>query len=172
MKKEKVDRTTLEKVTELGLVTRRPGGIRVKLTRGEADILLGRDARTVVDLKRKTGATIFIKGAYDGNERDMKIDGKEEAVVKAEEQIIKILTRKTYITIKLSKPELLCLLGVGGKSIDRIQDDHGVYINSGKRAKEIMEINEVTISGTPEAVASAQQPNRHTPCKPWQRSEY
>jgi len=157
IKPEKVDRTTLEEVTELGLVTRRPGEIRVKLTRGEADILLGRDARMVVDLKRKTGATIYIKGDYDSNERLMKIDGKEELVVKAEEQIVQSLTSKTYITIKLSKQELLCLLGVGGKSIGRIQDDLGVYINSGKRAKEIMEINEVTISGTPEAVASAQE---------------
>jgi len=155
LKTKKVDRTMLEEVTELGLVTRRPGEIRVKLTRGEADLVLGRDARTVAGLMRRFGTNIFIKGEYDDNERDMKIDGKQ--VSKVEEQIVKILTRKTYIKLKLSRQELLCMLGKGGKNIERIQDDFVVYINTGKKVNKAKEITEVTISGTPEAVASVQE---------------
>ena len=152
---KKLDGSTLEEVTELGLVTRRPGETRVMLTRGEADIVLGRDARTVVCLKKGTGSTIYIEGEYGDIQREMKITGKK--VPEVEERIVKILSRKTYIKLKLSREELLSVLGMGGRNIERIQDNTGVYINTGKGLDKAKEINEVTVSGTPKAVASFQE---------------
>ena len=153
---------TLEEVVELGEVMRKPGETRVMLTKGEADIVLGRDFRTVEGLRRKTGAHISIKGDLKEGKRDMVITGKQELVLTAEESIAKVLAKNTCVEVKLRREELLCVIGVGGEKVVKIQDKSGACINTGKKVKTNNPIKpkaeevSMMISGSPESVASAQ----------------
>jgi len=106
---EDVVKMKLEEVSKLGEVTRVPGETRLKLTQGEADLVLGRDARTVVGLNRISRANISIKGSSEDNEREMVISGKENQVSLVEERVAKILARNTYIKIKLKSREMMSL---------------------------------------------------------------
>ena len=160
-KKEKVktekteqSKRKLEEVTELGAVTRMPGETRVRLTRGEADLVLGRDAKIVIALKRRTGTKISIKGASGDKNREMVITGEDRLVSLAEEEAVKVLMSNTFITMKLKTQETMCLMGVGGRDIEKLQDISGAKITT-ETNSSTAKLNEVIISGTPEAVATA-----------------
>ena len=144
----------LEEVVEVGEVTRKPGETRVKLTKGEADIVLGREARTVNGLMRRTGVNISIKRDFEEDERIMVITGKEEHVLMMEGKVSKVLAVNTYIEIKLKKAEFLSLMGVGFEKGVKIKNKTGACIYAASKVQGAKEVSMI-ISGTPEAVASA-----------------
>merc|ERR1719431_1318906 len=56
--------------------------------------------------------------------------------------------------MKLKTQETMCLMGVGGRDIEKLQDISGAKITT-ETNSSTAKLNEVIISGTPEAVATA-----------------
>lgn len=164
---------SLEEVTELGKVertaqmdgtkyttydgakytsydgTRRWARTKVELTRGEADLVVGRGATTVNSLWKETKTKVSGLSEKGTNEpRCAVIEGGEEQVSKTEAKIVEILENGTYVKMVLKKWERDQLLRNKGESVKRFQDASGAYISSNNC--------NMIISGLPEAVKLCQ----------------